>query len=98
MIRFKLKQIGRKRQPSYRVVLTKIASKRDGSFIMELGSFNPKEKIFKYRKEVNDDNLIYWVLRGAGFTQAVYTILTNYFRKRTEEGSLSLRLFLFFNN
>ena len=42
MIRFRLKRIGRKGQPSYRyrIVLTKSTSKRDGGFIMGLSSYN----------------------------------------------------------
>ena len=95
MIRFRLKRIGRKGQPSYRVVLTKVTSKRDGGFIVELGYYNPRKKEFNYRKGLTDKHLIYWIRKGACFSRATYTLLKHYFRKRIYKNILSFKFFLF---
>ena len=47
MLKIRLKRAGRKRQPSYRVVLMNSRTKRDGYAIEELGFYNPITKKFK---------------------------------------------------
>lgn len=40
-VRIRLKRVGKKKQPSYRIVVVEAASKRDGKTIDEIGHFNP---------------------------------------------------------
>ena len=44
MLKIRLKKCGRKHQPSYRLVLMKSTTKRDGRAIEELGFYNPITK------------------------------------------------------
>jgi small subunit ribosomal protein S16 len=46
MLKLRLKRGGRKRQPSYRIVLIKSDSRRDGRPIENLGYYNPVSKQF----------------------------------------------------
>ncbi|MCL5960647.1 MAG: 30S ribosomal protein S16, partial [Chloroflexi bacterium] len=41
MIRIRLRRVGAKKQPSYRVVVAEARSPRDGRFIENIGYYNP---------------------------------------------------------
>jgi small subunit ribosomal protein S16 len=51
MLKIRLKRCGRKKSPSYRIVLIPSHSKRDGRAIEELGFYNPLNKQLVYNKE-----------------------------------------------
>jgi len=44
MLKLRLKRIGRKRQPAYRLVVMESKSRRDGRPIDEVGSYDPISK------------------------------------------------------
>jgi small subunit ribosomal protein S16 len=46
MLKIRFKRAGRKRQPSYRIVLVKSDSRRDGRPLENLGYYNPLTKQF----------------------------------------------------
>lgn len=48
MLKLRLKRIGRKRSPSYRVIVIENSSKRDGSSIEEVGYYNPISKKYYF--------------------------------------------------
>ncbi len=41
MIRIRLRRVGKKRQPYYRLVVARKEAKRDGAFLETLGSYDP---------------------------------------------------------
>lgn len=47
MLKMRLKRCGRKRQPTYRLVIMLSTSKRDGKALQELGFYNPITKELK---------------------------------------------------
>jgi small subunit ribosomal protein S16 len=51
MLKIRLKRIGRKSKPFYRIVVMENLSKRDGKSIMELGYYDPIKKIINFNKE-----------------------------------------------
>jgi len=60
-VKIRLKRIGRRHQPSYRVVVVDEAKPRDGAVVDDLGYFNPiQEKL-----EVDQARALDWLLRGA---------------------------------
>jgi small subunit ribosomal protein S16 len=70
MIRFK--RIGRKNQPSFKIVVTeKTKSSTGGRFVEEVGFYNPvtKEKVLK------PERLKYWISQGAQPTPTVSNLL-----------------------
>ena len=46
MLKLRLKRIGRKRAPSYRLVIMESTTRRDGKSIEELGWYNPIAKTY----------------------------------------------------
>lgn len=51
MIKIRLKKLGRKGKPFYRIVLMENLSKRDGKAIAELGFYDPITKILNFDKK-----------------------------------------------
>jgi small subunit ribosomal protein S16 len=41
MLRIRLKRVGKKKQPSYRIVVADIRSPRDGAIVEQVGTYNP---------------------------------------------------------
>lgn len=50
MLKIRLKRAGRKRKPFYRIVLMESLSKRNGKSIVELGYYDPIQKIINFDK------------------------------------------------
>ena len=71
MLKLRLKRIGRKRQPSYRLVIMPSERRRNGRAIEQVGYYSPitKEVHFKVEK------IIYWLKVGAQPTQTVTNLL-----------------------
>ncbi len=74
MLKIRLQRIGRKNEPSFRVVLTdsKNAAK-SGKFLEIVGSYNPKagETIFKA------DRIKHWIKNGAQISDTVHNFLVS---------------------
>lgn len=73
MVKIRLKRIGAKNNPAYRIVVTDSRSPRDGRFIEELGTYTPcqKEQLVKFDFE----RAQYWVQRGAQPTETVASFM-----------------------
>ena len=72
-VKIRLKRIGKKRAPHYRIVVMDARAKRDGRAIEEIGKYNPKaEPSFIH---VESDRAQYWLGVGAQPTEAVAAIL-----------------------
>ena len=67
MLKIRLKRIGRKNKPFYRIALMENLSKRDGKSIAELGYYNPITKII----DLNNAVLHKWLTNGAYPTNTV---------------------------
>ena len=42
MIRIRLRRVGAKKQPSYRIVVADVRAPRDGAFLEQIGRYDPK--------------------------------------------------------
>lgn len=73
MVRIRLRRMGLKKQPSYRIVVTDQRSSRDGGFIEIIGSHNPRTQ--PSTEVVNEARVLYWLSVGAQPTDAVRSIL-----------------------
>jgi len=71
MLKLRLKKMGRKRQPSYRLVIMETKNRRDGRAIDEVGYYNPitKESFF------NSEKIIKWLENGVKPTDTVKGLL-----------------------
>jgi small subunit ribosomal protein S16 len=75
MVKIRLRRIGKKKQPSYRVVVTDSRSPRDGRFIETIGFYNPRTE--PPTVEIKEDQALYWLSQGAQPTDAVARLLRN---------------------
>lgn len=68
-VRIRLKRMGAKKKPFYRVVVTDQRSPRDGRFIEEIGYYNPltEPKTVK----IDDEKAVNWLNNGAKPTATV---------------------------
>jgi small subunit ribosomal protein S16 len=73
MLRIRLSRTGKKKQPSYRVVVANIEAKRDGRIVERLGYYNPLSEPIEYR--IREDRALYWLSVGAQPTDAVRRLL-----------------------
>lgn len=73
-VKLRLKRMGSKARPFYRIVATDARSPRDGRFIEEVGTYNPigKEK----QVNVNEEKALKWLNNGAQPTDTVRNILS----------------------
>jgi len=72
MLKLRLKRIGRKRQPAYRLVVMESKSRRDGRPIDEVGSYDPISKKIYYSSE----KIKKWLSFGVQPTKTVLQLLT----------------------
>ena len=73
MLRIRLSRPGKKRQPSYRVVVAEKESKRDGRVVERIGHYNPLTNPAEYK--IDEDRALYWLSVGAQPSDAVRVLL-----------------------
>jgi len=69
MVRIRLRRVGAKKQPSYRVVAADKESPRDGKFLEVLGFYNPRTEPATIHFE--EDRVYHWLSVGAQPSEAV---------------------------
>ena len=73
MLKIRLKRLGAKKAPTYRVIVINSTTKREGLPIQELGHYNPKTKAMKLDKASALD----WISKGAQPTETVKYLINN---------------------
>jgi len=68
-------RMGKKKQPTYRVVVADGRSPRDGRYIEILGQYRPREEPSHFA--VNDEKILAWLQKGAQPTDQVHRLLVN---------------------
>ena len=71
MLKLRLKRTGRKRSPSYRLVIMENTSRRDGRPIDELGYYDPLTKKYKF----DSSKIKKWLSNGVQPTEMVTSLL-----------------------
>ena len=72
MVRIRLRRIGLKGQPSYRIVAADKENARDGRFLEILGHYNPRTD--PSTLDVKEDRIYHWMKNGAQPTESVEQI------------------------
>ncbi|UOE92866.1 30S ribosomal protein S16 [Alkalihalobacillus sp. LMS39] len=62
-VKIRLKRMGSKKAPFYRVVVADSRAPRDGRFIEEIGTYNPIAQPAKV--EIKEDRALEWLQKGA---------------------------------
>jgi small subunit ribosomal protein S16 len=73
--RIRLRRVGRKNLPFYRIVVADQESPRDGRFIEVIGTYNPKGQTVAAKVQVDADKARNWISRGATTSQTVQSLL-----------------------
>jgi len=63
MVRIRLRRVGLRKQPSYRIIAADKESPRDGKFLEILGFYNPRTEPATI--EVKEDRVYDWMSKGA---------------------------------
>lgn len=74
-VKLRLRRMGKKKQPVYKIVAADSRSPRDGKFIEAIGLYNPKTEPATI--DVKEDRALYWLGVGAQPTDTVKSIFTN---------------------
>ena len=73
-VKLRLKRMGSKQKPFYRVVAADSRSPRDGRFIETVGTYNPLKNPTEIK--VDEEKALTWLNNGAQPTDTVRSILT----------------------
>jgi small subunit ribosomal protein S16 len=73
MLKIRLSRRGKKRQPSYRIVVANVTSKRDGRIVERIGHYNPLTDPATFA--IKEDRALHWLSVGAQPTDAVRRLL-----------------------
>lgn len=73
MVKIRLRRTGRKKQPTYRIVIADSQSPRDGKFIEVIGQYAPRQG--ELALNLKNDRVNYWLDNGAQPTDTVRSLL-----------------------
>ena len=71
-VKIRLRRMGKKKAPFYRIIVADSRSPRDGRFIEEIGTYDPTRDPSEYR--VNEELAKKWLSNGAQPTETVSRI------------------------
>ena len=73
MVKLRLMRMGKKRQPTYRMVAADQRSPRDGAFIEIVGIYDPRQEPSLVR--IDNDKAVSWLRQGAQPTEQARKLL-----------------------
>ena len=73
MLKIRLRRMGAKKAPFYRIVVADSRSPRDGAFVEEIGYYNPTTDPAELK--VDNDKAAQWIKNGAQPTDTVRGLL-----------------------
>jgi len=71
-VKLRLRRMGKKKQPIYKVVAADSRAPRDGKFLEAVGLYNPLTK--PHTIEINEERALYWLSVGAQPTDTVKSL------------------------
>ena len=76
MVKIRLRRMGAKKAPFYRVVVADSRYPRDGRFIEEVGYYNPMTN--PATVQLDNEKIAKWIANGAQPTDTVKALIENY--------------------
>lgn len=73
MLTIRLSRIGKRKQPTYRVIISEKSKDPYGHYLELLGNYNPRTKALN----VKADRIKYWLSKGAQTSASVNNLLIN---------------------
>jgi small subunit ribosomal protein S16 len=72
MLRIRLRRVGAKKQPSYRIVVAESSAPRDGKFVESIGFYNPRTD--PETVKIDEGRALHWLSVGASPSDSVARI------------------------
>ena len=72
-VKIRMKRVGAKNKPVFRIVVADGRSPRDGKFIEEVGSYQPRKKGENFTLEL--ERVKYWLSKGAQPSETVASFI-----------------------
>ena len=72
-VAIRLQRHGAKKNPFYKIVVTDLRNRRDGSFIERIGHYDPKRNPVDFK--VENERLDYWISKGARPSRTITALL-----------------------
>jgi small subunit ribosomal protein S16 len=73
MVKIRLRRIGAKGRPFYRVVVAESTSGRNGAFVETIGTYDPVAQ--PKQMEINEERALHWLMEGAEPTETTAYLL-----------------------
>ncbi len=73
MVKLRLRRMGAKKAPFYRIVVADSTAPRDGAFIEKIGYYNPLAN--PVEMVVDNEKAVAWIKKGAQPTETVRALL-----------------------
>ncbi|MCD6423497.1 MAG: 30S ribosomal protein S16 [Elusimicrobia bacterium] len=83
MLRIRLKRMGRRHTPFFRIVVIPSERRRDGRVVEEIGWWDPARQTKNF--EINLDRANYWISKGAQPSDTVKSIIKKAEKGKSEE-------------
>lgn len=74
-VKIRMKRMGSKRKPFYRIVVADSRAPRDGRFIQEVGYYNPISEPVQLK--LDEDIILDWLQKGAQPSDTVRNLLSS---------------------
>jgi small subunit ribosomal protein S16 len=85
LVKIRLKRIGMRHRPSYRVVAIEKSRSRDGRYLESLGHYDPRTKLLTLELE----RVRHWISRGAQPSDTVDKLIRRYEKAREASASVT---------
>ena len=79
MLVIRMRRVGSKKKPFFRMVVTEGKSKVESDFVENVGTYHPRSKPAKV--EINKDRVTHWIGQGARPSDSVRTLLARHLTK-----------------
>jgi len=76
MLKIRLRRVGKRKQPGYRIVVAESTSPRDGRFVEIIGTYNPRTEPESVK--IEEARALHWLKVGAQPTESVARIFTTH--------------------
>jgi small subunit ribosomal protein S16 len=75
VVKIRLQKLGRRNRAYFRIVVMDVRTKRQGSYLENLGTYDPIEKTPEKAVVVNIDRVKHWAALGAQPSDAIVNLL-----------------------
>jgi small subunit ribosomal protein S16 len=75
LLKIRLARVGKKKQPTYRVVVADARAPRDGKYVEILGHYNPRSEPSVF--EIDEEKARGWLSKGAQPTERIHKLLAS---------------------